>query len=942
MEDSVENIDLEVNGFSLIDISCEDDFLINNFPARDPQHLQSSGNRRVEFLEVVDANNVDNSVAYHEEPSGEQVPQSQSPEMTRKSGKYNLRKSLAWDSAFFTSAGFLEPEELSSMIRGTEKGEKQALPGIQEEMHRSTESLSTIESDSLTLENLEGDLFEDIRASIQKSSKVKNTTNLSSKGGSGGTEASDLPASKKGSLPSQDKKITVAAKKQNMGMHGVGKTTKQAGEFCKPPKMVGRVTPISIVSTKRASLSTNNLETDKDKAKASTAAVRGAPTLRQPASGGLRNGVPKPRPPLKSRANSSAASRTVLKTLRSSIDSAGSTSSDSSGKSSLKSVKRKNDPGTRNSSTHDRTTESPSRIASKKKNQLGTSRLSSYLTSVNQLSSSISPASSISEWSSESSSSHAANQRSNISRTSLDTRSGKQASAGGDTLPGSNAQNCLNDQGSDGLDSQSSGSMDDCLKKASRGTGGLVQPASTKPTGLRMPSPKMGFFDGMKSAARTPSGSMRSHSGSPTGFPKTEAESVNSSSAKIGKIQPGRVKSEVVRTKPDARQTSLSIKHGSRSPLQECFKVPTAKRNVRGSPLLSPKIQAKISPRTSKDSKLTTEVGGSKGCDMVIDDVYLEKDGSLDVLNNALQADCKGVTFVSNIQITATNGGADVAGCRSSICDTEKVNPPHKGDEGNDSEKAHLEDQVFGLSNQVGALNINMDNHEELTSHSISPDRVNISSKDNTIQEFSKLPTTSESEDSKLITEVGGSKGCDIAIKVVPLETDSSLDALNIALQMDSKDVNHVNNIHNSPINEGADISGGPSSICDTEKVPSPHNADEGAICCQSCAKNDSEKACLEDQVDGLCKLVGALRISVDNHEELITDSLSPDQVYLSSMDNSMQELSKSPRTTEIMANVRTPLAAKDSLCNQNGSFDASSGLIVADVETTAKDAVTF
>ena len=40
----------------------------------------------------------------------EQVPQpseSKEPEMTTKNRKYNLRKSLAWDSAFFTSAGML-------------------------------------------------------------------------------------------------------------------------------------------------------------------------------------------------------------------------------------------------------------------------------------------------------------------------------------------------------------------------------------------------------------------------------------------------------------------------------------------------------------------------------------------------------------------------------------------------------------------------------------------------------------------------------------------------------------------------------------------------------------------------------------------------------------------------------------------------------------------
>lgn len=41
---------------------------------------------------------------------GEHMPQpseSVEPEVTRKNAKYNLRKSLAWDSAFFTSAGTL-------------------------------------------------------------------------------------------------------------------------------------------------------------------------------------------------------------------------------------------------------------------------------------------------------------------------------------------------------------------------------------------------------------------------------------------------------------------------------------------------------------------------------------------------------------------------------------------------------------------------------------------------------------------------------------------------------------------------------------------------------------------------------------------------------------------------------------------------------------------
>ncbi|XP_075672053.1 uncharacterized protein LOC142641504 [Castanea sativa] len=46
----------------------------------------------------------------------EQVPQpseSKEPEMTTKNHKYNLRKSSAWDSAFFTSAGVLKTRKYS-------------------------------------------------------------------------------------------------------------------------------------------------------------------------------------------------------------------------------------------------------------------------------------------------------------------------------------------------------------------------------------------------------------------------------------------------------------------------------------------------------------------------------------------------------------------------------------------------------------------------------------------------------------------------------------------------------------------------------------------------------------------------------------------------------------------------------------------------------------
>lgn len=153
-----------------------------------------------------------------------QLSESLEPERTQKIGKCNLRKSLAWDSAFFTSAGMplyvvetfgsidfflflslskhmvksissiysgvLEPEELSSMIEGVDRDGKHSLPRIQEDdLRRSADSISTMESDSLTLESLEADLFEDVRASIQKSRIRSNVTHSkNSKAGTGEME----------------------------------------------------------------------------------------------------------------------------------------------------------------------------------------------------------------------------------------------------------------------------------------------------------------------------------------------------------------------------------------------------------------------------------------------------------------------------------------------------------------------------------------------------------------------------------------------------------------------------------------------------------------------------------------------------------------------------------------------------------------------------------
>lgn len=72
------------------------------------------------------------------------------------------------------------------MIEGGDKGVNNYLPGIEEEVYRSMDSISTLESDSnLSLDCLEAELFQDIRASIQMSHKSFNLNSSSIKLSSG-------------------------------------------------------------------------------------------------------------------------------------------------------------------------------------------------------------------------------------------------------------------------------------------------------------------------------------------------------------------------------------------------------------------------------------------------------------------------------------------------------------------------------------------------------------------------------------------------------------------------------------------------------------------------------------------------------------------------------------------------------------------------------------
>ncbi|XAR69034.1 hypothetical protein NMG60_11000484 [Bertholletia excelsa] len=150
------------------------------------------------------------------------------PGRTRETGKCNLRNSLAWDTTFFTSAGILDPDELSSMIEGVDKSGKHFLPGIEEDIRRSSDTISTLESENLTLESLEADLFEDIRASIQKSCKSSNIA-PTIRGATQETETKATCPVKKMDLASKNvMKPKLTTKKQPNAMQGPGKLVKQS------------------------------------------------------------------------------------------------------------------------------------------------------------------------------------------------------------------------------------------------------------------------------------------------------------------------------------------------------------------------------------------------------------------------------------------------------------------------------------------------------------------------------------------------------------------------------------------------------------------------------------------------------------------------------------------------------------------------------------------
>lgn len=379
--------------------------------------------------------------------------------------KYNLRKSLAWDKAFFTNAGVLEPDELCHMIESNHVGEKKVLATIQEDVKRSTESISTLKSDC-TLETSEelGERDDDAVHSPTPSTLDDRDSN-------------------------EKVKPNGIRKRPSIRAQGLGKVTKQA--------LAAKEHNTSSISRPSTGLSRSvraSVDVNKTKQGESSVAPRVAISRR------IRPTVSKPGPPSKSAFRSS---KNELTSSCSSLESCISASSSACKKSPLESANQKKSQSSR-TAFHSMANGSTSRAASRVSPLSATSTFKSRLSSNNAafLSASV-------DWSFNSPRAPTPNK---MAKGKKKTVSAVQH----DPMPDQH------------------GSM-------------------TKPTGLRVPSPKLGYFDGGRSSvARTPTGSCTG------GSAKHGARSLNEPTAS------SRTKSRLVQESTNSKAKARPVSRSSR------------------------------------------------------------------------------------------------------------------------------------------------------------------------------------------------------------------------------------------------------------------------------------------------------------------------------------------------------------------------------------------
>ncbi|KAL3581456.1 hypothetical protein D5086_015788 [Populus alba] len=159
----------------------ESEFNLRQSLAWDSAFFTSPGVLDPEELETLSIRVVDNGVDTAGGGDLRSVPsRSAGPEGKSAIDECSLRKSLTWDSAFLTSSGVLSAEELSFVNGGFRLSQGHTRPGIKE-VWRSAESNSTRNADAYSLASLEIDLFDNMRVSMQKSNDASSAKETSSR-----------------------------------------------------------------------------------------------------------------------------------------------------------------------------------------------------------------------------------------------------------------------------------------------------------------------------------------------------------------------------------------------------------------------------------------------------------------------------------------------------------------------------------------------------------------------------------------------------------------------------------------------------------------------------------------------------------------------------------------------------------------------------------------
>lgn len=233
----------------------------------------------------------------------------------------------------------------------------------------------------------------------------------------------------------------------------------------------------------------------------------------------------------------------------------------------------------------------------------------------------------------------------------------------------------------------------------------------------------------VRSVSRTPSGSLQSHSSLPSALSRIGTASI-SPSAGSNKAKLGKSPSAKTISVQSTQQTSLNKKIrpslSLQSPSNAAVKVSSVSRNVK-SPLISPKFQNRISPKTGKERHLKAGEAEYKVHDISTLENPL-------VLQHKMSPESEGTADALGTKFNPMNKSLDAFGDLHSACDAENINPSQKGDKdaefvqhlpqndlylltnNNEKEQPYIEDQVNCLSRQVGAMDMNVKVEKTVTS----------------------------------------------------------------------------------------------------------------------------------------------------------------------------------------------------------------------------------